>query len=101
MDHPLRAIKIMADEELARLSKRIDGMYASSGRPSTPPEMIVKATLLKALYSIRSERQLCDQIAYNFLSRWFVGLQSDADVWDHSTFTKSRETIEGSGLLQA
>lgn len=100
-DHPLRAIKIMADEELARLSKRIDGMYSSTGRPSTPPEMIIKAKLLEALYSIRSERQFCEQIAYNFLFRWFIGLKPDADVWDHSTFTKSRETIQGSGLLRA
>ena len=79
-DHPLRAIKRMADGELARLQRRFNDAYARIGRPSIPPEQMIKAMLLQALYSIRSERQLCEQIGYNFLFRWFLDLSPEAAV---------------------
>ena len=99
-DHPLRAIKRMADGELARLQRRFNDAYARIGRPSIPPEQMIKAMLLQALYSIRSERQLCEQIGYNFLFRWFLDLSPEAAAWNHSTFTKNRERFAEHGLLQ-
>ena len=77
-DHPLRAIRRMSDEALLSLSAHFDTLYASGGRPSIAPEKLVRALLLQALYSIRSERQLMEQMDYNLLFRWFVGLSMDA-----------------------
>lgn len=100
-DHPLRSIRRMADEELARLSPAFDAAYcADNGRPSIPPEHLVKALLLQALYTIRSERQLCEHLGYNILYQWFVGLRPDAAVWDPSTFSRNRERFAEHGLLQ-
>src|SRR5216684_5399300 len=84
-DHPLRAIRVMVDEVLTRLSARFDSMYASAGRPSIPPEKLLRAQLLQMLYSIRSERLLMEEIDYSLLFRWFVGLNMDEEVWgrDH------------------
>ena len=92
-DHPLRAIRSMVDEVLAQLSRRFDTMYASVGRPSIPPEKLLRAQLLQMLYSIRSERLLMEEIDYSLLFRWFVGLNLDEEVWDATTFTKNRDRL--------
>ena len=92
-DHPLRVIRTMVDQVLAQLSRRFDGMYASVGRPSIPPEKLLRAQLLQMLYTIRSERLLMEEIDYNLLFRWFVGLNADDEVWDPTTFTKNRDRL--------
>jgi transposase len=92
-DHPLRAIRAMVDEALSGLSVHFDTLYAKSGRPSIAPEKLVRALLLQALYSIRSERQLMEQMDYNLLFRWFVGLNMDDAIWDVTVFTKNRERL--------
>lgn len=92
-DHPLRAIRAMVDEVLSQLSRRFDQMYASAGRPSIPPEKLLRAQLLQMLYSIRSERLLMEEIDYSMLYRWFVGLNLDEEVWDPTTFTKNRDRL--------
>ena len=92
-DHPLRKIKAMADKELKRLSPVFSRMYSSTGRPSIPPERILKSMLLIALYSIRSERQFCEQLDYNLLFRWFLDMNIIEDSFDHSVFTKNRERL--------
>jgi len=91
--HPLRGIKVLLDEALAGMSRDFERVYASEGRPSIPPERLVRASTLQILYSIRSERLLCEQLDYNLLFRWFVGLSIDEPVWDHSTFTKNRDRL--------
>jgi transposase len=92
-DHPLRAIRIMVDEVLQQLSRRFDAMYAKVGRPSIAPEKLLRAQLLQMLYSIRSERLLMEEMDYNLLFRWFVGLNADDEVWDATTFTKNRDRL--------
>jgi len=92
-DHPLRAIRGMVDQALAGLSSHFDTLYAASGRPSIAPEKLVRALLLQALYSVRSERQLMEQLDYNLLFRWFVGLNMDDPIWDVTVFTKNRERL--------
>src|SRR6266849_5953209 len=92
-DHPLRAIRVMVDEVLTRLSPRFDAMYASAGRPSIPPEKLLRAQLLQMLYSVRSERLLMEEMDYNILFRWFVGLNLDDAVWDATVFTKNRDRL--------
>jgi transposase len=92
-DHPLRAIRRMADEALASLSGHFDTLYAVGGRPSIAPEKLMRALLLQALYSVRSERQLMEQLDYNLLFRWFVGLNMDDAIWDVTVFTKNRERL--------
>ena len=89
-DHPLRAIRAMVDEVLTQMSRRFDAMYARVGRPSIPPEKLLRAQLLQMLYSVRSERLLMEEIDYSMLFRWFVGLNLDEEVWDPTTFTKNR-----------
>lgn len=91
--HPLRPIRAMVGEVLEVLSVDFEGMYAKTGRPSIPPEKLLRALLLQAFYSIRSERQLMEQIDYNLLFRWFVGLSMDASVWDATVFTKNRDRL--------
>src|SRR5215469_12349755 len=91
--HPLRAIRAIVDEALEVLSCEFEEMYARAGRPSVPPEKLLRALLLQAFYSIRSERQLMEQLDYNLLFRWFVGLSMDAPVWDATVFTKNRERL--------
>ncbi len=81
-DHPLRAIRFMVDVVLAQLSPQFDRMYATVGRPSIPPEKLLRAQLLQMLYTIRSERLLMEEMDYNLLFRWFVGLNADDEVWD-------------------
>jgi transposase len=92
-DHPLRAVRAMVDEVLKQLSRRFDGMYAKVGRPSIPPEQLLRALLLQMLYSIRSERLLMEEIDYSILFRWFVGLNLDDKLWDATVFTKNRERL--------
>jgi len=92
-DHPLRPIREMVDTVLRRLSPRFDAMYASGGRPSIPPEKLLRALLLQCLYSVRSERLLMEQLDYNLLFRWFVGLNMDDPIWDFTVFSKNRERL--------
>ena len=92
-DHPLRPIKALADQALLSLNKRFEGLYSSMGRPSIPPEMLLRATLLQAFFSVRSERMLMEQINYNLLFRWFVGLPIDAEVWHATVFTHNRDRL--------
>jgi transposase len=92
-DHPLRAIRAIVDEALEVLSPAFAELYAKTGRPSIPPEKLLRALLLQAFYSVRSERQLVEQLDYNLLFRWFVGLAMDAPVWDVTVFTKNRERL--------
>src|SRR4051812_3400700 len=92
-DHPLRAIRRITDRALERLSPRFGTLYINFGRPSIPPEKLLRALLLQALYTIRSERQLMEQIDYNLLFRWFVGLGMDDAVWAPTTFTKNRDRL--------
>ncbi len=92
-DHPLRPIRVMVDPILRQLSRRFDKMYAKVGRPSIPPEQLLRALLLQMLYSVRSERLLVEEIDYNILFRWFVGLNLDDPVWDATVFTKNRDRL--------
>jgi transposase len=91
--HPLRPIRQMVDAALSALSDEFEASYAQTGRPSIPPEKLIRALLLQVFYSIRSERLLCEQLDYNLLFRWFVGLSMDDAVWDHSTFSKNRDRL--------
>jgi transposase len=99
-DHPLRAIRAMVDEVLTQLSRKFDTMYARVGRPSIPPEKLLRAQLLQMLYSIRSERLLMEEMDYNLLFRWFVGLNADDEVWDATTFTKNRDRLLEADVAQ-
>ena len=92
-DHPLRAVRRLADEALAALNGRFEALYSSMGRPSIPPEMLLRATLLQAFFSVRSERKLMEQINYNLLFRWFVGLPLDGAVWHATVFTHNRDRL--------
>ncbi len=92
-DHPLRAVRAMTDEILREMSPLFDSMYARRGRPSIPPEKLLRAQLLQMLYSVRSERLLMEEIDYSMLFRWFVGLNLDEEVWDATTFTKNRDRL--------
>jgi transposase len=92
-DHPLRVIRSMVDEVLRALSPQFSRMYAREGRPSIAPEKLLRALVVQMLYSIRSERLLMEEIDYNILFRWFVGLNLDEEVWDATTFTKNRERL--------
>lgn len=92
-DHPLRPIRAFTDEALAALNKRFEGLYSTMGRPSIAPEMLLRATLLQAFFSVRSERMLMEQINYNLLFRWFVGLPMDAEIWHPTVFTHNRDRL--------
>lgn len=92
-DHPLRAIRHMTDVALRTLSDRFEAMYSTIGRPSIPPEHLLRALLLQVLYSVRSERLLMEQLQYNLLFRWFVGLAMDDEVWTPTVFTKNRDRL--------
>jgi transposase len=99
-DHPLRAIRTLVNEALAALSGRFDELYSHTGRPSIAPEYLLRATLLQAFFTVRSERQLMEQIDYNLLFRWFVGLSIDDAVWDASTFSKNRDRLLEADVAQ-
>src|SRR6266705_1804800 len=90
VDHPIRRIRKVVDAVLAELDGEFDAMYARSGRPSVPPEALLKATVLMALYSIRSERAFCERLNYDLLFKWFLDLPIDAAAFDPTTFTKNR-----------
>jgi transposase len=92
-DHPLRAIRTIVNAALAALERDFAALYAPVGRPSIPPEKLLRAMLLQAFYSIRSERQLMERLEYDLLFRWFVGIGVDDAVWDHSTFSKNRDRL--------
>ena len=92
-DHPLRTVRTTVDEVLRSLSPQFNRMYAREGRPSIAPEKLLRALVVQMLYSIRSERLLMEEIDYNILFRWFVGLNLDEEVWDATTFTKNRERL--------
>ena len=89
-DHPLRPLRAMVDVVLRELSPQFDQLYSKVGRPSIPPEHLLRALLLQVLYSVRSERLLMEQLDYNLLFRWFVGLAMDDQIWDATVFTKNR-----------
>ena len=100
-DHPLRVIRQLTDEALQRLSRRFDQMYSWTGRPSIPPEKLLRALLLQILYTIRSERLLMEQLDYNLLFRWFVGLNMDDAVWDATVFSKNRDRLLEGDVAEA
>ncbi len=99
-DHPLRLIRAVVDEALDVLSPEFEGLYARVGRPGIAPEKLLRALLLQAFYAVRSERQLMEQLNYNLLFRWFVGLSMDAPVWDASTFSKNRDRLLDGDVAQ-
>ena len=92
-DHPLRAIRSLVDDVLRHMSREFDRLYAAIGRPSIPPERLLRAQLLQVFYTIRSERSLMEQLDYNLLFRWFVGLPMDEPVWAPTVFTKNRDRL--------
>src|SRR5271154_6095973 len=98
--HPLRRIKARTDEVLRSLDADFDSVYSSVGRASIPPEQILRAQLWRVLFSVRSERQLEETLRYHLLCRWFVGLSLEDDAWDHSTFSKLRETAQLESIAQ-
>ncbi len=100
-DHPLRLVRRLTDEALTALSPRFTALYAKTGRPSIAPEKLLRALLLQILYSVRSERQLMEQLDYNLLFRWFVGLPMDAAVWSATTFSKNRQRLLDGDVAQA
>jgi transposase len=100
MDHPARQIRTLVDRALERMDAELEKLYSDTGRPSIAPERLLRATLLMILYSIRSERQLMEQMNYNLLFRWFVGLEMDDAVWDVTVFTKNRERLIAGAISQ-
>jgi transposase len=100
-DLPLRPLRAMTDEALRELQPRFNKLYAKTGRPSIAPEKLLRALLLRALYSVRSERLLMEELDYNLLFRWFVGLNMDDSVWDVTVFTKNRERLLDGDIAEA
>jgi len=100
-DHPLRAVKRMVDEDLKAMSRRFDAAYAEEGRPSVPPERLIKALLLQSIYSIRSEAQLVERIDHDLLFRWFLDLRIDEEMFDATVFSHNRRRLEEHGLIGA
>lgn len=99
-DHPLRGVRKLVDAVLAEMSKDFEGLYSKVGRPSIPPERLLRALLLQVFYSVRSERLLMEQLNYNLLFRWFVGLEIDDPVWNHAVFSKNRDRLLNQDLAQ-
>jgi len=95
--HPLRSMRTVVDEALVALSPDFDRLYSRIGRPSIPPEKLLRALLLQAFYSVRSERQPMEQLDYNLLFRWFVGLAMDAPIWDVTVFTPTPRDVSRGG----
>src|SRR6202167_5249722 len=98
--HPLRKVREITDRLLVELSDLFDQMYSAMGRPSIAPEKLLRALLLQVFYTVRSERMLIEQLDYNLLFRWFVGLNMDEAVWDVTVFTKNRERLIGGGIAE-
>src|SRR6202789_2412709 len=99
-DHPARQVRVLVDRARERMDGELEQLYSSTGRPSIAPERLLRASLLMVLYSIRSERQLMEQMGYNLLFRWFVGLEMDDPVWDVTVFTKNRERLIAGAVSQ-
>ena len=99
-DHPLRGVRKLVDAVLAEMSKDFEGLYSQVGRPSIAPERLLRALLLQVFYSVRSERLLMEQLNYNLLFRWFVGLEIDDAVWNHAVFSKNRDRLLNQDLAQ-
>ena len=91
--HPIRKVRAVVDKALAEMEPEFDGMYAVVGRPSIPPEQLIRALLLQVFFTIRSERQLIERLDYDLMFRWFVGLSMDDSVWNHSVFSKNRDRL--------
>jgi len=100
-DHPIRQLRVMADEALRELKPRFSRLHAKSGRPSIAPEKLLRALLLQVLYSVRSERMLMEQLDYSLLFRWFVGLNMDDPIWDVTVFTKNRQRLLAGNIADA
>src|SRR6202453_2175463 len=100
VEHPVRQIRVLVDRALSRMDRKLEELYSQVGRPSIAPERLLRALLLMVLYSVRSERQLMEQLNYNLLFRWFVGLEMDDEVWDATVFTKNRERLIGGEVSQ-
>jgi len=100
-DHPLRPIRKAVDGVLHAMSGQFDKLYAETGRPSIPPERLFRALLLQVFYSIRSERMLMEQLNYNLLFRWFVGMEMDEPVWNHAVFSKNRERLLNQAMARS
>ena len=100
-DHPLRTVRELTDTVLKRMSPQFGKLYSRTGRPSVPPEHLLRASLLQCFYGIRSERLLVEQIHYNLLFRWFIGLDIDDRVWDATTFTKNRQRLMDGDVAQS
>src|ERR1700758_4133485 len=99
-EHPLRPIRQAVDEIFRSMNQEFDGLYAKTGRPSIPPERLLRALLLQIFYSVRSERMLMEQMEYNLLFRWFVGMEMDEPVWNHAVFSKNRERLLNQDVAQ-
>src|SRR5438067_576031 len=100
-DHPLRQLRVIADEAMRELKRRFGKLYAKTGRPSIAPEKLLRALLLQVLYSVRSERMLMEQLDYNVLFRWFVGLNMEDAIWDATVFTKNRQRLVEGDIADA
>ena len=100
-EHPLRFIRKLVDEIFRAMGKEFDRLYAKTGRPSIPPERLLRALLLQIFYSVRSERLLTEQLSYNLLFRWFVGMEMDEPVWNHAVFSKNRERLLNQDVARA
>ena len=100
-DHPLRSIRTLVNEALGRLNSLFNMIYADRGRDSIAPEKLMRALLLQVFYSIRSERQLMEQMRYNLLFRWFVGLSLEDTVWNHSVFSKNRDRLFENEVIES
>lgn len=100
-DHPLRSIRLLVNEALVRLNGLFNTIYADSGRASIAPEKLLRAMLIQVLFSVRSERQLMEQVRYNLLYRWFIGLAIDDEVWCHSTFSKNRDRLLEHAVIES
>ena len=101
MDHPLRPVREMVDGVLKEMSPRFARLYSNLGRPSIAPERLLRALLLQVFYSVRSERMLMEQLDYNLLFRWFVGMEMDEEVWDHAVFSKNRDRLLNQEIAEA
>ena len=99
-NHPLRPIRQSVDEIFRAMNKEFDGLYAKTGRPSIAPERLLRALLLQILYSVRSERLLMEQLDYNLLFRWFVGMEMDEAMWNHAVFSKNRDRLLNQEVAQ-
>jgi transposase len=99
-DHALRGMRELVDQILRAMAKEFDGMYAKTGRPSVPPDRLLRSVLLQIFYSVRSERMLMEQMNYNLLFRWFVGLELDEPVWNHAVFSKNRDRLLNQEVAQ-